>query len=91
MFKYVVHSGHNYSGDWQIIFKFPNGFGASVIQGKRSLGGDRGLWEVAVLDKDGEYTNDTPVTADTEMGIFGYMDANEVQEVLEQIMELPNQ
>ena len=38
----------------QKLYSFPNGYGASVIKHKGSYGGDKGLWELAVLDTDGE-------------------------------------
>ena len=37
----------------QKIYSFPNGYGASVIKGKGTYGGDKGLWEIA------PWTNDT--------------------------------
>ncbi len=41
---------------------FANGYGASVIRHLYSYGGPAGLWEIAVLDSDGELTYETPVT-----------------------------
>ena len=37
----------------QKIYSFPNGYGASVIKGQGTYGGDKGLWVVA------PWTNDT--------------------------------
>ena len=42
-----VHNGE------QRVYKFDNGYGASVIRHQYSYGGDKGLWELAVL-KNGE-------------------------------------
>ena len=39
-------NGHQY------VFKFSNGYCASVIQDNISYGGMNGLWEVAMLDHD---------------------------------------
>ena len=36
----------------QKIYSFPNGYGASVIQGKYTYGGDKGLWEIAPWTND---------------------------------------
>lgn len=61
-----------------------NGYTASIIQGLASCGGDRGLFEVAVLH-DGELVYDTPVTCD----VIGYLHSEQVPEIVEQIAALP--
>ena len=71
-------------GGKQYIFKFPNGFGASVIQHSFSYGGARGLWELAVLDSAGRLTYDTEITDD----VIGYLSEDEVHETLNQIKKL---
>jgi hypothetical protein len=43
---------------------FENGYGVSVVRHSFSYGGEAGLYELAVLDVDGEITYDTPVTDD---------------------------
>lgn len=53
---------------------FENGFGVSVIRHKYSYGGQDGLYELAILDTNGEITYDTPITDDvigclTEEGV----------------------
>ena len=48
-------------------FRFPNGYGASVIRGPYSYGGPQGLFELAVLKKHRKYweiTYRTPLTDD---------------------------
>lgn len=64
---------------------FKNGYGASVIRGLYSYGGSTGLFEVAVLDTDGNLAYDTPVTDD----VIGHLDGESVAEVFEEIMTLP--
>ena len=63
---------------------FDNGYGASIVKGPMSYGGDRGLYELAVLDSNGELTYDTPVTSDVE----GYLSEEDVTKLLEQIQKL---
>ena len=73
-------------GGTQDLYRFPNGYGASVIRSKYSYGGDQGLFELAVTDNGGHhliYT--TPVTSD----VVGYLSADEVQQYLDQIAALP--
>ena len=69
------------------LFKFPNGFGASVIRNAWSYGGSNGLFELAVLRWEGEnfsidYT--TPITDD----VLGYLTTDQVIDVLNTIYHL---
>ena len=63
---------------------FDNGFGVSVVSHTHSYGGRDGLYEVAVLDKDGVLTYETPVTSD----VIGYLSEEDVTDVMKQIQEL---
>ncbi len=63
---------------------FDNGYGASVVKHQYSYGGDRGLYELAVLDKDGNLCYDTPVTND----VIGYLRPQDVTDVMEKIQQL---
>ena len=55
---------------------FENGYGVSVVCHSSSYGGKSGLYELAVLDADGELTYDTPVTGD----VIGYLTPEGVTE-----------
>lgn len=61
-------------------YEFKNGYGASVLRSSYSFGGDRGLFELAVL-KDGDICYNTPITND----VIGYLTADEVTKYLQQI------
>jgi hypothetical protein len=63
---------------------FDNGYGASIVTGPHTYGGDRGLYELAVLGSDGRLTYDTPVTDDVE----GYLTEEDVTKLLTQIQNL---
>jgi len=63
---------------------FENGFGVSVVSHTYSYGGKDGLFEVAVLDKDGDLTYNTPVTND----VVGYLNPDEVTEIMEEVQNL---
>jgi hypothetical protein len=63
---------------------FDNGYGASVIIGPHTYGGEDGLYELAVLGKDKKLTYDTSVTDDVE----GYLTEDDVTKLLEQIQKL---
>ncbi len=63
---------------------FENGYGASVVKGEYTYGGKEGLYELAILDSNGDLTYDTPVTSDVE----GYLSEDEVTKLMEQIQKL---
>lgn len=86
MKEYLIKQ-HERNYGVQKIYKFPNGYGASVIRNPFSYGGDEGLWEIAVLDKEGNLTYETPITND----VIGHLNDDEVIEVLKQIKELENE
>jgi hypothetical protein len=66
-------------------YYFPNGYGVSVIRGPSTYGGDKGLYELAVICKDGELTNKTPITND----VIGYLSEDEVSDLMNKVSELP--
>lgn len=72
----------------QKIYKFGNGYGASVIRSIFSKGHEEGLWELAVIDiyEDGyfELCYDTPITDD----VIGNLTGEEVNEYLKKIKDL---
>jgi hypothetical protein len=74
-----VHDGIQY------LAKFPNGYGASIVRHQFSYGGNDGLWELAVLDDEGDLCYDTPITND----VLGYLTEDDVNEILDRIEELP--
>lgn len=72
----------------QYIFKFDNGFGASVIKRWSSYGHEDDLWELGVITFDRydewELTYDTPITGD----VIGYRTDEEIRNLLKEIKEL---
>ena len=71
----------------QWVYRFANGYGASVVQGTHTYGGPAGLYELAVIVFHGErweLTYDTPVTAD----VLGHLSLADVAGVLVQIAAL---
>lgn len=79
------------NGGVQKVFRFENGYGASVVKSPYSYGGDEGLWELAVVlvyENEGrlswKLTYDTPITED----VLGWLTWEEVEETLRQIEEL---
>ena len=63
--------------------EFENGYGVSVIRHDISYGGDRGLYELAII-KDGDIVYDTPITSD----VIGDLTPEEVSRYMIKIQEL---
>lgn len=78
------------SGAVQKLYRFANNYGASVVKGEHTYGGDEGLWELAVLKfkTDGDFNLDysTPITEDVE----GHLTDDAVEELLDKIEALPS-
>jgi hypothetical protein len=68
----------------QCIVQFPNGYGASIVQGEHTYGGKDGLYEIAVFGKDGHISYSTPITDD----VLGYLSEQEVEKILTDIKNL---
>lgn len=66
------------------MFTFPNGYGCSVIRGSTTYGGKDGLYEMAVLDPNGDLTYKTEITDD----VLGYLESDDVTEVMNRISRL---
>mgnify|MGYP003351550110 FL=1 len=83
--KYIIHHSNGYKK--QVVLKFPNNYGASLVQGPYTYGGKEGLYEIAVLSFDNETWQicyDTPITDD----VIGYLTEKEVMDTLQQIFDL---
>ena len=71
--RYLVEN-NDFNGGTQRVYKFPNGYGASVVRHQGSYGFKSGLWELAVLDSSGDLCYSTPITND----VIGYLTDEEV-------------
>lgn len=80
--KFKPERVHNFKGVKRAVYKFANGFGASVIAGAVADGG----LELAVLGQDGYLTYDTPITNNVARDL----DAEKLDSLLTQIAELPS-
>lgn len=73
----------------QLLFKFDNDYGCSLIQSQYTFGGDKGLFEIAVIhwDTDTEWHIDytTPIADD----VLGYLTKLDVIELCDSISKLP--
>lgn len=77
-------------GGTQKLFRFNNGYGASVVRFPGSYGYDQGLWELAVIQCESEefepfnLVYDTPITDD----VIGRLTESEVNDLLVLIQAL---
>ena len=72
----------------QKVYRFDNGYGASVVSHPFSYGGDEGKFELGVVKFVGDrfkLTYETPITAD----VLGYLSEDDVAATLDQIQALP--
>ena len=85
-FKDIVFKPNPMGAEYGIVSrtKFDNGYEVSVVKSQYSYGGDKGLYELAVLGKDGHITYDTPITND----VIGYLREQDVTDVMEKIQQL---
>ena len=75
------------SGGVQKLYKFSNGYGASVVRHSFSYGGDEGLWELAVIRYNGDHFDiyySTPIAGD----VLGYLSEEDVDAILDEIAAL---
>lgn len=77
-FKKYITEVNNYLSGGQIVFNFPNGYGASLINHAGSYGN-----EIAVL-KNNDLCYDTEITGD----VLGHLKQHEIIEVLHKIKNL---
>jgi hypothetical protein len=93
--RFMPISSKHYMGGMAHLFKFANGYGASVVQHEFSYGGKLDLWELAVVKFDGANDDkgvlcfDTGITDDV-MGFLKWdgLAVNTVESVLERIQNL---
>jgi len=76
-----MQSEHN---QYRKTYTFNNGYGASVICNQSSYGGDNGLFEIAVLDINGNLCYYTPITDN----VIGHLTFQEVADTLKEIESL---
>jgi len=77
-FKDLEFKSHPLGDGIQAVMHFEKGFGVSVVQTPYSYGGKMGLYELAVIDSEGQVVYDTPV-AD---GVVGYLRPEDVTDAM---------
>tara|TARA_B110000977_G_scaffold45219_1_gene61503 strand:+ start:10253 stop:10531 length:279 start_codon:yes stop_codon:yes gene_type:complete len=80
----IEHTDLPEMNGYQLIYKFDNGYGASVVKHDFSYGGKKGLYEVAVLDNEGDLCYTTPITDN----VIGHLTMDEANVYLAEISKL---
>jgi len=90
LIKPVSTTPHPVGNGTHKIYRFPNNFGASVVQFDGSYGGNKGLWELAVIKFNSESNEDFDLRYDTHItdDVIGYLTPDRVDELLEEIQAL---
>lgn len=85
-FKDLEHKDHSTGlGGTMSRMEFDNGYGVSVVRTPHTYGGDKGLFELAVLDGEGRLCYDTPITD----GVMGYLTEESVTGIMVDVQALP--
>lgn len=87
--NYLVEKFYRIGGV-QYLFRFENGFGASVIKGSYSIGASQDLWELAILRyfDSGAWDYDLYYGTEITDGIVGYQSDSDICGLLERIKAL---
>lgn len=87
--KYIVSQKDNEHWSDQVLYRFENNYGASIIFHEGTYGFEQGLVELAVIrwDRNG---SDWSLVFDTEItdDVIGYLSEQEAAEILRKIKEL---
>lgn len=87
-----VYSERSLHDGVQRLYRFENGYGASLVRHSGSYGGSKGLWEIAVIKWTDQYEfgfpwdlcYSTPITKD----VIGYLKEDQVNTILSFIKKL---
>ena len=83
---YICERGFKMENVYRKVVTFENGYSASIISNENSYGGREGLFEIGVLDRNLKFTK----MAEFDFDAIGYLDFNEVADILNQIKRLPS-
>lgn len=72
----------------QYVFKFDNGYGASIIKGYGTYGYNSDKWELGVLIFDESGDSELCYTTEIAYDVVGWLTDKEVREYLHKIKEL---
>ena len=74
----------NFLNGIKSLLHFENGYGVSVVKHQYSYGYGKGLYEMAIMDKDNDIVYDTPITDD----VLGYLTEDDVSNYMIKVQRL---
>ena len=85
--KFLIQD-HKEGSRVQRIYKFDNGYGASVVKGPYTYGGKDGKWELAVINNITEEGFDMCYDTEITDDVIGHLNDPEVDRLLYKIRDL---
>lgn len=89
--KYIIDFNSINNG-MQIVFRFNNNYGISVVSHSFSYGTDDGKFEIAIIEFNSEDDRDWNITYNTHItdDVLGYQSKGDVMNIVLRTMNLPN-
>ena len=87
--RYIVLN-NSVNGGTQVVLKFNNGYGVSIVKHSFSYGSRLGLFELAVVafsDNDFSLCYTTPITND----VIGYLTVDDCKNIILEVIVLPSE
>lgn len=88
--KQFVEIEREVNGGTQLVFKFPNNRGASIVQHSFSYGTEEGLFELAVIKWNGDIEWNLDYSTEITDDVLGSLTAEECMDYSNKIKELPD-
>jgi len=87
-FRFLTENIRHHNMGSQRLFRFANGFGASVVKHCYSYGGEEGLYELAVISWDSPVSWKIEYDTDVTSNVLGGLALEDVENALRSIMNL---
>lgn len=86
----ILEGFHHDECKEQLVYRFPNNYGASVVRGPNTHGGPQGLWELAVIRFYGSafYEFEVDFTTGVTNRVIGNLAEDEIDHLLTAISAL---
>ena len=83
--QYLVRTRHTERNGIQKLYRFENGYGASVIRSYYSYGGNKGLWELAMIKWIDDFDYNIYYCDIVDDDVLGYLAEKDIVPILEKI------